>query len=419
MRYTIIGNSAAAVSAIEAIRGVDKKGEIVVISKEPYLAYSRPLITEYVAGMIDDRRMPCRSEQFYRDYNVELHLGSKAEAVDVKKKIVLTEDKKKFPYDKLLMATGGSPINLPLKGKAKKGIFNLNAWDDAKEIRKYIKGAKRGIVIGGGLIGMKTAEGLYEAGLKVTVVELAPRILIRILDKEGSAIFKDYLREKGMEIITEDTVEKVLGNKKVEGVLLKSGEKVKGDILVVAIGVRPNLDIIDRSVIKVNQGILVDDRMRTSIPDVYAAGDVAEAYDLLVGERRVNAIWPLAVRQGRVAGINMAGSNKIYKGGFARNSLQVLGLPTISAGIIDPQERDGYQVLKRIEPNKRVYKKLVFKDDIIVGGVFINGIDRAGIITGLIEEGKVIEKKEYLLEEKLGLMLLEKEWRKDRLTRPV
>lgn len=419
MRYTIIGNSAAAVSAVEAIRGLDKNGEIVVISKEPHLAYSRPLITEYVAGAIADSRMSYRSEQFYRDNNVELCLGLRAEAVDIKNKVVLAEGKKKFSYDRLLIATGGAPINPPLKGNVKKGIFNLNTWDDAKDIKKYIKGAKRGIVIGGGLIGMKTAEGLHEAGLKVTVVELAPRILSRILNKEGSAIFEDYLKGKGMEIISEDTVEKVLGSKKVEGALLKSGAKVKGDILVMAIGVRPNLTVIDKSGIEVNQGILVNERMRASVPDVYAAGDVAEAYDLLAKDRRVNAIWPLAVRQGRVAGNNMAGGDKIYKGGFSMNSLQVLGLPTISAGIIDPPERDGYQVLRRIEPDKRVYKKLVFKEDIIIGAVFINDIDRAGIITGLIAEGTLIEKKERLLEERLGVLLLDRDWRNERLTKPV
>ncbi len=420
MNYLIIGNSAAAVGAVEAIRKKDKKGEITILSKEPYLAYSRPLITEFLADLVTEKGMSYRAEDFYKDNNVSLKLGVSAKSIDAKKKMVSASDKKEYAYDKLLIATGGSPIIPPMKGMNKKGIFLLRDLDASKDIKKNLKGAKKVVVIGGGLIGMKTAEGIYEAGIKVTVVELADRILNRILDEKGSRIFEDYLKDKGMNIITSDSVVEITGAKKATGVKLKSKKKISCDLVIIAVGVRPNLDVVKNIGIETKQGIIVDNKMQTNMPDIYAAGDVVQADDMLSGEKRVNAIWPLAYKQGRIAGANMAGSNKLYEGGFAQNSLTVLGLSTISMGIVDPPSKNGYEIITGRGNGKYSYKKFIFDKDTIIGGIFIEDIDRSGIITGLVKERyKVTDNKELFLSEKFGLINLDKNWRDNKLTKPV
>ncbi len=420
MNYLIIGNSAAAVGAVEAIRKKDKKGGITILSKEPYLAYSRPLITEFLADLVTEKGMSYRAEDFYKDNQVSLKLGVSAKSIDAKKKVVAASDKKEYSYDKLLISTGGSPIVPPMKGLNKKGIFTLLTLDESKEIKKNLKGAKRVVVIGGGLIGMKAAEGLHEAGIKVTVVELADRILSRILDEKGSSIFESYLKDKGMDIITSDSVVEITGAKKATGVKLKSKKKIVCDMVIMAIGVRPNLDVIKGSGIGTKQGIIVDNRMQTNMADIYAAGDVTQADDMLSGEKRVNAIWPLAFKQGRIAGTNMAGGTKIYEGGFAQNSLSVLGLSTISMGIVDASSKNGYEVITGSGKGKYSYKKFVFDKDTIVGGIFVEDIDRSGIITGLVKERyKVKDNKERFLSEKFGLINLDKTWRDSKLTKPV
>lgn len=420
MKYLIIGNSAAAVGAVEAIRKKDNKGEITILSKEPYLAYSRPLITEFLADLVTEKGMSYRAEDFYKGNNVSLKLGVSAKSIDAKNKIVSASDKNEYAYDKLLIATGGSPIFPPMKGSDKKGVFTLMTLNESKEIKKNLKGVKKAVVIGGGLIGMKAAEGLHEAGIKVTIVELADRILSRILDEKGSRIFESYLKEKGMGIITSDSVVEITGAKKVAGAKLKSKKKIACDILIMAIGVRPNLDVIKGTGIEAKQGIIVDNKMQTNIADIYAAGDVVQADDMLSGEKRVNAIWPLAYKQGRIAGANMAGGNKSYEGGFAQNSLTVLGLSTISMGIVDPPSKNGYEVITGRGKGKYSYKKFVFDKDTIIGGIFIEDIDRSGIITGLVKERyKVADNKEQFLSEKFGLINLDRQWRDNKLTKPV
>ena len=420
MKYLIIGNSAAAVGAVEAIRKRDNKGEITILSKEPYLAYSRPLITEFLADLVTEKGMSYRAEDFYKDNLVSLKLGVSAKSIDAKKKIVSASDKKEYGYDKLLIATGGSPIFPPMKGSDKKGVFTLMTLDESKEIKKNLKGVKKAVVIGGGLIGMKAAEGLHEAGIKVAIVELADRILSRILDEKGSRIFEAYLKDKGMDIITSDSVVEIAGTKKVTRVKLKRKKKISCNMVIMAIGVRPNLDVIKDSSIETKQGIIVDNKMQTKVPDIYAAGDVVQADDMLSGEKRVNAIWPLAYKQGRIAGANMAGSNKLYEGGFAQNSISVLGLSTISMGIVDPPSKNGYEIITGRGKGKHSYKKFVFDKDTIIGGIFIEDIDRSGIITGLVKERyKVKDNKEQFLSEKFGLINLDKSWRDSKLTKPV
>ena len=418
--YVIIGNSVASIAAVEAIRDQDKDGTITIISDEPHLAYSRPLISCLLAGKVSEESMLYRDRNFYKINKVELLSGKKAIALDPKKKLVTLADKKKISFDKLLIATGGTPIFPKVRGKNLEGIFTLTKWGDVKRIKKYIDKSKvkEVVVVGGGLIGLKTVEGLMELKIRVSIIELADRILSATFDKKASNLIESRLKKMGCKVITENTVAKIRGKKKVAGVILKDGVKLDCDMVIFAIGVAPNVKITKGTGIKVNMGILVDRRMQTNIPDIYAAGDVVEGPDLIAGGTRPIAIWPTAYKQGSIAGSNMGGVLKEYVGSFAMNSIELCDLPTISVGLTDPKE-EGYEVLDYYDEENFVYKKVVLKGNTIVGAIFVNDIDRAGIYTGLItDKVDVSGFKEYLLKEDFGLLSLPKEYRKHLVSGP-
>ncbi len=411
-KYVIIGNSAAAVGAIEGIRSCDKDGEITVISNESYHAYSRPLISYFLARQVDTSKMFYRDKDFYRKNKVKTMLGKKAVALDFEKKVVSLEDKQEVGYDKLLIATGGNPFVPPLRGLDKDNIFTFTTWDDAKKLDKLVDKIEKVVVIGGGLIGMKATEALKARGLKVVVVELADRVLSLALDKKASDMVEERLKDVGIEVITDNTVTEITGpGRKVEGVLLKDGSAVDCDAVIVAIGVKPNTELVGGTEIDVNRGIVVDENMQTNVPGVYAAGDVAEAPELLSEEKRVIPIWPGAYSQGNVAGHHMAGGEKEYLGALPMNSIEFFGLPTISVGMSNAGGKD-FEVLSKYDPKEKSYKRIVLKDDVMVGALFIGAVDRAGIYTGLIKEKADVKNfKEELLSDNFGYVSFPKKLR--------
>lgn len=415
MRYVIIGNCIAAVGTIEGIRKYDQDGNITVISKENYLAYARPVISEWLSDHQPESKMPYRDEEFYKSHNVEVKLGVSATKIDTGINVVSASDGSEIKYDKLLISTGGKPFVPPMGGRDLEGVFTFMTWDDAKALKKAAKNAKKVVVIGGGLIGTKSAEALFEMGKEVTIVELAPQILGRILDVDGAKIFRNHLEGKGIKVISGNTVEEIVGaDGKVRDVILRTGEVMETDLVVIAIGVVPATDIIEGTDIESNRGIIVDERMMTNVENIYAAGDVAEAYDIVAGEKRVIAVLPLAHRQGFVAGANMAGADDVkYTGGFPLNSLQLIGLPLISMGIVEPPEADDYEIITRTrEGETNFYKKVVLKNNRVVGIVFVDGIDRAGIFSGLIRSKMdVSDFKDKLLDDNFGLIALGRPWR--------
>lgn len=413
-KYVIAGNSAAAVAAIESIRKVDREGEITVISKEPYLSYSRPLVTYLLAGVVNENKMLYRDKEFYKKFEVELTLGEEAVDISPERKIVKLSNGEEIMYEKLLIATGGTPIFPATKGNNLRGVFTFTSWDDAKRVDEYIKteNVEYAVVVGGGLIGLKTSEALIARKIKLTIIELADRVLSATFDRKASDLVEKKLKEVGCEIRAKTTVGEILGKEKVEGVVLQDGTRLDCQMVIFAIGVRPNSEIAKNAGLKVNKGIITDGRMRTSAPDIYAAGDVAEAYDSLLGVNRQIAIWPTAYWQGAIAGANMTGKDERYGGAFAMNSVEICGLPTISVGITDPKD-PGYEILERYNGEKLVYKKIVLRDDKVVGAIFIGKIDRAGIFTNMIKEKiDVGTFKNSLLNDDFGLAWFPKEFRK-------
>ncbi len=421
-RYLIIGNSIAGVSCIEGIREVDPKGKTLVVSDESILNYSRPLISYYLGGKVSCDNLSFREESFYRNNRIELLLDIRAERLDWKKREVWLNNGKRVSYHKLLIATGGTPIIPPLSGmeKVKEGIFTFTKISDTMKLLDYIEASqvKEAVVLGAGLIGLKCTEGLVEKGIRVTIIELADRILANTLDKEASQILEEALKKQGCSVIKGDTIEAIdSSRKRLRSLTLKRGGKLPTKLLVLAIGVKPDTDIVRDTPIKCDRGILVNRLMETNVQDVYAAGDVAQGWDFLSHRNSVLALWPVAAHQGKIAGLNMAGQRVEYNGLFPMNSLELAGIPTISFGLTNPPMEDGNEILVWRDKEKNCYKKVVLKKNRIVGAIFLGKIERAGIFLGLIRDRiDVSSFKQHLLTDDFGLLILPKEYRKHLVT---
>jgi NAD(P)H-nitrite reductase large subunit len=285
---------------------------------------------------------------------------------------------------------------------------------DAIAIDEFIKEGFQAVVIGGGLIGISATEALVKRGIRVTIVEMKDRILNTILDETASSIAEETLRQAGVRVVTNRTVAEVIGAKQTEGVILDSGEKIPCDLVVMAIGVLPRAELAIGTDIKVNRGIVVDRFMSTSHANVYACGDVAEAYDFVYGTNRVTPIWPNAYIGGRVAGYNMAGSRTEYPGSTAMNSLNYFGLDITTAGAVTPPPDKGWEVIS--QRNDGVYKKVILSGDLVMGMVFVGDIEKSGMIFSLMKDRvNVANFKQSLLDDNFGLAYLPREVWQERL----
>jgi NAD(P)H-nitrite reductase large subunit len=415
VKYLIIGNSAGGIGAAEAIRELDKSGAIVIVSDEPYPAYSRPLIAEYLSSHRPLEGMLFRPPDFYQSNDIGTILGDGVTGIDFKKHTATLASDRALPWQKLLLATGGVPIVPDIEGLELKGVFNFITLDDAKAIDDFITRYRmpvKAVVIGGGLIGVSAAEALVKRGVEVTIVEMKERILNTILDEEASSIEAEAITKADVNIITGHTVSSINGNRlgEVKSTVLDDGRLIDCQMVVVAIGVRPRLELVAGSDIRKDRGIVVDRHMATSLLDVYACGDVAEAYEYIYGENRLTPIWPNAYLGGRVAGLNMAGGKAEYPGGTAMNSVKYFGVDTVSAGIVAPPD-DSYEVIKA--EHNGIYKKVILKGGLIIGMIFVGDIEKSGIVYNLMKDGVDVSGfKEALVADDFGLVSLPEEiWR--------
>ncbi len=416
-RYLIIGNSAGGVAAAEAIHDTDRRGAISVVSEEPYPAYSRPSIARYLCREVPEERMAYRPAGYYRALGIELILGHALQGIDLSAQTVELGDGRALPWDRLLLAVGGLPIVPPTEGLADIEYFTFTTLDDAKRLAAHVPGKRQAVVIGGGLIGISVTEALTKLGIQVTIIELAPQVLGRALDAHAGALARRALEKAGVRVLTGRTVARVIGRGRgqqaVAAVVLDDGLELPCDTLIVAIGVRPRAEVVAGTGIAVGRGIVVDRRMATSAAGVYACGDVAEAYDFILGENRLTPIWPNACLGGRIAGRNMAGAEALYGGGTAMNSLHSFGLSMMSAGTVDPPSGDAsYEVLCQEDAQRGTYKKVVLQGGHVVGMIFAGAIDRAGIVFGLMKNGTPVQGwKDRLLADDLGLLSLPRDVR--------
>ncbi len=400
-RYVIIGASAAGISAAETLRAADPHGEIVLISNEERPLYSRPLISYYLAGELTKDRLAYRPADFFERHDVRTLLGRRAVDVDPEAKRVLLDGDEELEYGQLLIATGAAPKLPEVDGSDQDGVLGFRTLADAEAIMERLPQVRDAVVLGGGLVGLKAAVGLKTRGVNVTVSVGSPHLLSQIVDAEAAEIYRDLLEDRGIAVMTETRPAEIVGNGQVEGVRLTSGEELPAQLVVVGKGVNANLALVEGTDIRSDYGILIDEHCRSSVANVYVAGDAAQSYDVVREDYWTNQIWPCAVEQGRVAARNMAGLESVYQGSMGMNSIQFFDLPVISAGLAGLRERDHDD--ERVEhPSPQRYRRLVFQGDRIVGFVLVGDVESAGIIRQLVEKGVHVGAfKDRLLKEDL------------------
>ncbi len=436
--YMIIGNSAAGLAAAESIREIDGLGKIQILTGEEHQNYSKPLITYYLAGKVSLDNINFKDKKFYKENNLDVALKAKVRSLDTRGSSLETEDGRKYRFRKLLIASGGKPIIPEIKsgnsdGSGKEpsegyinsqnyekieGIFTLATLGDAIKIKQYME--KNSIdsicILGGGLIGLKAAEAFLEIGINVNIIELSDKILSATFDREASGIIEHLIEDRGSRIYKKNTVDRIYTkNEKMNSIKLMGGEEIKCKLLIMAIGVTPDTSFLTEGDIKADRGILVDDSMQTSVKNIYAAGDIVEGFDRLTGKSKNIAIWPLAIKQGIVAGANMAGKKRKYSGGFFMNSVEILGTPSISLGITNMEEEkaSGIEIIREFKPQENRYKKIVIRDNKIIGVIMVGNIERAGIYAGLIwNEIDLTGVKENILKEDFGIIHLPADYKK-------
>ena len=384
MKYVIIGNSAAGIACVEGIRSVDADGEITIISDEPFAAYGRPLISYYLLGATDRHRMLYRPADFYEKNKVRALLGVRAEKIDAAAQKVVLRGGEEIPYDKLLVATGSRPFEPPMEGiGGVKNKFNFMTLQDALSLEKVLSKRKNVLIIGAGLIGLKCLEGILERVKSVSVVDMAGRILPSILADAGAAVVRRELEGKGAKFYLSDSVAKFEGNT----AHLKSGKEIPFDILVVAVGVRPNTELVKDAGGEVSRGIVTDEKQQTSLQNVYAAGDCAESFDITSGVRKVLALLPNAYRQGYTAGVNMAGGEAAFANAMPLNAIGFFGSHVLTAGT--------YEGESFVQAEGNVYRKFFCKDGVLKGFILVNSPERAGIYTSLVRNKTPLSEVDF------------------------
>lgn len=386
MKNVIIGSSAAGISAAETLRRADPTCEIVMISDEPNPLYSRPLISYLLAGELPEEKIYYRPPDFYERNKIEARLGRRAVQVKPKADRVILDNGEELEYDNLLLANGASPVFPRIEGLAKAGVFGFRTLKDAKEMLAMLPQVREAVVLGGGLVGLKAAVGLKARGVDVTVAVKSPHLLSQMVDAGASEIYRELLEEHGIRVATGLEPAEILGGSRVEGVRMESGEELPAQLVVMGKGVRANLDPIKGTEVRSDYGVLIDEHCRTNVKNVYAAGDVAQSYDLVREEYWTNQIWPCAVEQGRIAALNMAGEEATYRGSIGMNSVQFFDLPVISAGLAGLRERAfDEEIVHR--PAPQVYKRLALRGERVVGFILVGEIENAGLIRSLVAKG--------------------------------
>ena len=381
-QYVIIGNGVAAIGCIEGIRKEDTQNKIVVISEETHPVYCRPLISYYLEGKTNLEKMAYRNPNFYEEMNCEVLYGRKAVKIDNTTKQITLDDKTIIPYNKLCIATGSSPFVPPFAGlETVEHKYSFMTLDNMLELESAISTDSKVLIVGAGLIGLKCAEGLKDRVLSITVCDLADRVLSSILDSDCASMMQKHLESNGIQFMLGDSAVSFDKNT----ALMKSGKIVNFDILVLAVGVRANTSLLSEISGKVNRGILINNKMEASIPDIYAAGDCTEGDDISYNGKRVLAILPNAYMQGNCAGINMAGGTAVFDRAIPMNSIGFFGLHTMTAGSYYTADEGGELYEEKTE---NTLKRLFTRDGYLTGFILIGNsvTNRAGIYTSLIRE---------------------------------
>jgi NAD(P)H-nitrite reductase large subunit len=394
-RYLIIGNGASGTYAAETIRKTDSEGEITLLTNEPYPLYNRVALPPFLRDEARREKVFLRTPEQHEQKGIKLLCQTQITQLDTHGRVATAADGQTFPYDRLLIATGGRPNPLPAPGATPElqGIYNFQYWDDATAIRERMNTARHSVVVGGSYIAYELAEAYRHHGLEVIWLIRGPRFLRRVLDEDGGALVDDIARSAGVDIRYGGEIQEVHSRDgQVCGVTTTRGEHIACDMLGVGLGVKMNVDFLQGTGIPVRGGIVTNEYLETNEPDVYAAGDVAEFFDVSIGLHNQMGTWNNSVSHGRIAGANMLGERKFYNDvpmystGLFDSRIRVMGLT--------PENVPDLESWEHLDAANRNYQRLFFKDGRLVGGCLIGDIRMQTRIIQTIQARQVIPEPE-------------------------
>ncbi|MFH1130389.1 MAG: FAD-dependent oxidoreductase [Pseudomonadota bacterium] len=390
-RVVIVGAGIAGLSAAEQIKDVAPSVGVTIVSNEPSLPYYRLNLTRFLAGEVDEKSLVMHQASWFSEQGIELVEGEAAELDRAALQISL-KNGKTLPYDRLVLANGSHAFVPPITGATRDGVFVVRTLSDVHSIMQRIKPDLRCICVGGGLLGLEVASALAKRGVQTKILEGYGWLLPRQLPEKPGRMLQEHLEKKGMKVLSKVRAKEIVGDEGVRGIRLESGEEIPADVVIFATGVRPNSYLARQSHLAVNSGVLVDDRMATSDPAIFAAGDVAEHQGVVYG------IWPAAYAQGVVAGTNAAGGNAAFHGLPPSNRLKVSDVDLFSIGKIDAPDAS-YQIVE--EEGKNTYSRFVLHDGRMVGTVLYGDTSLATPVSEAIETGTQIPEMPEVLRSKL------------------
>ena len=369
-RIVVIGGGIAAVSAVEAARRTSADAEITMISREPELPYYRLNLTRFLAGEIDDKGLAIHPASWYAERKIDVLSGT--EIVSIGQKQIEVHGGKPLPFDKLILATGAHAFLPPVPGADRKNVVTLRTVTDARRLVKALRPGMKCVCIGGGILGLETAGALARRGAAVTLLEGHGYLMPRQLCRRAGEIMKSFVEGIGIKLKTEARTKEVAE----AGVLLENGETLPSDLVVFTTGVRSKTHLARLAGLGVDSGIVVDNFLRSTHSDIFAAGDSAEHNGILYGS------WAAAQHQGSIAGMNAAGAQVEFGGIPRSHTLKVLGLHMMSVGKFEPED-GSYRVIEDEEGTH--YRRFVFHDNRLVGAILLGDTSLATAVTKALE----------------------------------
>ena len=394
MKYVIIGASAAGMSAAQAIRKYDPDSNIRIISEESGAPYSRIFLPKLITGEVELADILIRPEEQIKRLRIKLIKGAAVNNIHSEIKMLRMNNGARIKYDKLLIAAGASPKLPQIKGVGLPGVFGFRNLQDAGEIRTGAEHCQRVVIIGGGLVSLKAAEALNHFNLDVHIVVRSPQLLSQMLDQQSAQWVLQKILAQGITVHFGLDVAAISGKNNVEGVVLDNGRKISCQMVIVGKGVQSNLTFLKGTNLKTDKGILVDRRQRSNQADIYAAGDIAQTPDFFEAGNTIKALWPNAVQQGKIAGMNMAGKKIANPDEITANIVNLFGLNLASCGQIKKTNAADDEMVFQ---NADVFRKLVFHNNVVVGAVLLGEVHHIGILRALILSKKNVLAKSNLL----------------------
>nr|WP_243116449.1 FAD-dependent oxidoreductase [Fonticella tunisiensis] len=377
-KIVVVGNGAAAVSAVKAIRNIDQQSEILVFGEEKFHPYYRIKLSKSLLGGLDEEKILIQNKQWYESNNITLCLGQRVVGLAPEKKEIILQSGASVSYSRLLLANGASNLTPPIEGIDKLGVFTLRSLNEAFMVIDYLKNIKTVLLIGGGVQNLEIANVLCKSGKKIIIAEFAPRLMARQLDDFASNKLKQSIESHGVEVMLNTQINEILGNDKVEGFITQEGIQRSCDMVIYSTGIMPNIQIAQNTSLSISRGIKVNERMETNVNDIFAAGDIAEF------NGRVYGLWSIATQQGKIAGANICNQGLIFEPPAPVTIMDAFGLSLNSIG--DIEERQDTELLIEVDDKNNRYYKLFIRNKRIVGAIILGDTKKFMTIKNFIEK---------------------------------